>query len=373
MRPPTTPSSAVDLDEFIFVLEQTLGNKVHGRNLESVAARQPGMHVRTVRLDNTGPWHRDRPAVTNWTLAASLWARREVRRLLRERPAGALYVHTSLSASLLVDVMRRTPTVVSTDATPRNMDTLAGSYDHRVRGPRVEEVKRRITRAAYTGAYAVVAQSQWTADSMIGDYDIPSSKVHVIAQGADLQRFRREERAPGGPVRLLFVGADFTRKGGALLTAAFRQLHGDVELDLVTAADLPAAAGVRVHRGLDHRSPTLFQLFARADVFVLPTLGDAAPLVLGEALAAGLPIVSSRVGAVPEMVVDAVTGLTVQPGSLPPLVSALQTLVDSPELRARYGAAGRQLAVERYDCDGNNKRVIALLREAALRGREVGA
>ena len=366
------PRAGDSPDDVLLVLEQTLGNRVHGRNLERTAAAA-GVRSRAVRLDHRGVWwSRGRLGVHNWTVEASVRARQEVRRLLADRPCTALYVHTSLAGSLLLDVMRRVPTVVSTDATPANIDTVAGSYAHAVRGDRVEAAKRRLTRAVLRTASVVVAQSRWTADSVVRDYGIAPDRVRVLAQGADLARFAPGSRTgglDGRPVRLLFVGGDFTRKGGPVLLEALRRLSHDVEVDLVTSAPvqagaLPAGVVVRSHCGLDHDSPQLFELFARADLFVLPSLGDASPLALGEALAAGLPVVATRVGAVPEMAVHGTTGLVVEPGSAVELAGALQTLVERRDLRLRMGVAARALAEQRYDCDRNNREVLQLLHAA---------
>jgi glycosyltransferase involved in cell wall biosynthesis len=198
--------------------------------------------------------------------------------------------------------------------------------------------------------------------------------VVVLSQGADLAAFydpdRREgDGAPAGArLRLLFVGADFDRKGGRLLLQAVPALAGRVELDVVTRAPVgPVPEHVRVHVDLGHDDPELARLFRAADVFVLPTLSDAAPLVLGEALAAGLPVVATRVGAVPELAVDGETGLLVPPGDADALVAALRTLVDDAPLRRALGRRARALAVERYDADANNRGVLDVLRAVTAR------
>lgn len=356
-------------DDFILVLEQTLGNAVHGRNLERVMNASSGARSRVVRLDyDERSWRRHKPIVGNWTLESSIRARREVQRLLRQRPAAALYVHTPVPALLLGDIMRRVPTVLSTDATPRSMDTFASSYAHTVRAEPVERAKQQVMRCVYGNAAAVVAQSAWTATSLVEDYGVATDKIHVIRPGADLLALRPDtgSRDPRDRLRLLFVGGDFTRKGGPVLLEAVRRLEGRVELDVVTSHDVPDLPDhVRVHKGLDHGTPQLFDLFRAADVFVLPTSGDITPLVIQEALAAGLPIVSTPLAAIPEMTVDGVTGLIVPPGSVDGLVLALRTLLDDAGLRTSMGQAARALAEEHFDAERNNNRVLGLLRAVA--------
>jgi glycosyltransferase involved in cell wall biosynthesis len=91
------------------------------------------------------------------------------------------------------------------------------------------------------------------------------------------------------------------------------------------------------------------ELLARADVFALSSRSEGAPLSILEAMAAGLPVVSSRVGGVPELVVDGETGLLVQPGDPAAMADALGRLVADADLRSRLGAAGRERAQRYFD------------------------
>ena len=118
----------------------------------------------------------------------------------------------------------------------------------------------------------------------------------VVPRGTDTTKFRPAERSPGGrpvgddpgpPVRLLFVGGDFERKGGDLLLEAFGRLSGSAELDIVTRSHVAAGESVRVHHGLQANSAPLRELFAAADVFVLASRGEVFPNVVVEACAGG--------------------------------------------------------------------------------------
>jgi glycosyltransferase involved in cell wall biosynthesis len=90
------------------------------------------------------------------------------------------------------------------------------------------------------------------------------------------------------------------------------------------------------------------ELLAASDLFVLPSLGDAYPTVLMEAMAAGLPVVSTRVGGIPEIVDDGRTGRLVPPGDAAALASAISDLLDSREQREALGQAARVEAERRF-------------------------
>jgi glycosyltransferase involved in cell wall biosynthesis len=109
-------------------------------------------------------------------------------------------------------------------------------------------------------------------------------------------------------------------------------------------------------------------LLAAADVFVLASRSEGHPVSVLEAMAAGLPVVASRVGGVPEQVVDGETGLLVDPGDPKPLAAALERLTGDPALRRRLGAAGRARAEERFDLEPFRRAHLELYsRELATR------
>ena len=161
-------------------------------------------------------------------------------------------------------------------------------------------------------------------------------------------------------LRLLFVGGDFERKGGRTLLAALEEAEFPWALDVVTQSDVPARERVRVHHGVRPGSPRLDALYAAADAFVLPTAADASPHVVLEAMAAGLPVVSTPTGAIPEMVGDG--GVLVAPGDPGALRAALARLRE-PVARARLGRCARARAEARYDAVRNARCVLDVLRE----------
>ena len=282
-----------------------------------------------------------------------------------------MFIHTQVAALLAGDLMRAVPTVVSLDATPVNFDAEGAAYGHRRGAAPLEAVKRGLNRLALSGAAALVTWCRWAADSLVADYGVPAERIRVIPPGVDVGLFRPgEPRPPDGAARVLFVGGHFERKGGLELLEAMRRLGPAAELDVVTGSEVPPApAGVtcRVHRGLSPQSPELVALYRQADVFALPSRGDCLPQAVAEALACGLPVVASAVGAIPEMVGEGVTGRLVPPRDARALAAALESLMD-PARRAELGAASLAAARRDHDAGRNNRAIFELM--GRLAGRE---
>ncbi len=186
-------------------------------------------------------------------------------------------------------------------------------------------------------------------DSWLGDNKEPAERV----------------RDAHSPVKLLFVGGDFERKGGPLLLDAFRTLPaGSAELHLVTRSAVTPSAGVFVHHGMTPNQPELIDLFRDCDVFVLPTVAEAFGIVAVEASACGMPVVGTAVGGLTDVIVDGETGFLMPSGDGEVLAARLQQLVADATLRARLGAATRARALSHFDGGQTAQRVVTQLRRA---------
>lgn len=354
----------------LFLVEQTLGHAAHSRNLERFLAARADVEasVRGIGYDSA-PRLRRLPGLRNWSLRASWTARQALHWELRNGPLDAVFIHTQVAALMAAGAMRLTPTVVSLDATPVNFDSQGTAYGHQAQARSLEALKRAVNRRALSGADHLVTWCAWARDSLVADYGVAPGRVSVIHPGVDQDLFRPARPRRPGPPRLLFVGGDFERKGGSDLLAALSGLEGPLEAHLVTGAANSAGGDgrVRVHSGLGPQSEPLLELYRQADLFVLPSRGDCFPQAVAEAMACGLPVLATGVGAIPEMVRDGHNGYLVAPGDRPALRAALTRLLSDEALRRRMGEASLEAARRHHDARRNCAEIVDLL--CGLRAR----
>jgi glycosyltransferase involved in cell wall biosynthesis len=359
-----------------FVIEQTLGHITHTRNLHAAAEAQHAVAPTWLPIPfEVGRAQRFIPLMrNNWSVRASWRARRALNTALKQRPHDVLFFHTQVTSLFSTSLIERYPSVVSLDATPIGYDQMGVSYGHRPAGDGlVDRRKFEMNRRVFNAADRLVAWSDWARRSLIEDYAADPDKIVVVAPGAsagffDIGRRRREllaARSSQTPARILFVGGDFQRKGGQLLLEIMRtELGHHCELHIVTTQNIHGTHNVFVHRA-GPNSPELMQLFETADLFVLPSFGDCLALVLMEAAAAGLPIITTDVGALSEAVRDGDSGLVVPPGDTGALKAALSAIVDHPARRLRMGVASAEIGHQKFDAARNNAQLLSLLAELA--------
>jgi glycosyltransferase involved in cell wall biosynthesis len=351
------------------------GDLSHGgliRRLGTGLSALPGVEARVEVLEDPG-WP-ERALITRipglghldfqplrWQLRYSLAARRRLQRHAGE--ADVALVNTQASALLAREPMRRLPVVLSVDTTGHQFAALeywrpAG----RLAAPGDAAIAR-LERRAYAGARRIVSWTDWSAASLVRDYGVPASRIEVLHFGVPIPPAAARPE-PGGPLRLVMVGNQLRRKGLEVLLAALgRMRNGEAELHLVTGDALEPDPRYRVHAGVRAGTPEFAALLASAGAFVLPTRADAAPWAVIEALAAGLPVVSTTVGAIPELVGDA--GLLVAPGDPDALARALDRLAAEPALATALAARARARALERYDERRQLGRLADVLADAA--------
>jgi sugar transferase (PEP-CTERM/EpsH1 system associated) len=186
---------------------------------------------------------------------------------------------------------------------------------------------------------------------------ISPKRIRTLWNGIDLARFQRASPERPGPfvaVGRLSPEKDFVTLVAAALIAAGR----DPSFRLEIAGDgicMPEVRRIVSESSLDGVVRFLGQvsdipsLLSRASAFTLASLTEGVSLTILEAMAAGLPVVATRVGGNPEVVADEETGILVPSADPPALATALLRLWQNPELRRAMGAAGRKRAEKYFD------------------------
>jgi glycosyltransferase involved in cell wall biosynthesis len=353
----------VDQPRVAFVMEQVLGHTTWSINLRAALAR---LGTETVWIETT--LHRadgipERVPGLPGVARAGLRGLLDVRRGLAGERYDVLLFNTQKAAMLCQPYLLRTPTLLMTDVTPAQYDRMAGPYEHQAAAPwPLEKAKHAVNVLNFKLARGVVPWSRWAAASLADEYGVPTDRIHVVPPGVDTDLWRPSGRPASAVPRLLFVGGNFARKGGLLLMEAFRELglSGRAGLDIVTRDPVPPQAGVTVHHGLTNGSPELLALYAAADAFILPTLADCFSIAAIEAMSAGLPVLTTDVGGISDIVVDGGTGFLIPANDGRALRQSLVALVEDAALRVRFGAAGRQRAIASFDATTSASKLLAL-------------
>lgn len=231
---------------------------------------------------------------------------------------------------------------------------------------------RMLRRAAAQLTHAFVAVSDTTEQQAREQNDAPTSKLHMIANGIRLDRYRPDPDARAATRAELglpedawvvgTVGRLDEYKNQSLLVRAMAPLLSD-RVRLVIVGDGPARKQVEdeiallahpefvVMTGRRMDVPRIVPAF---DVFALSSKTEGLPLVVPEAMAAGLPVIATAVGGLPSVIDEGVTGMLVpfeQGDAEQTLRHALKTLEQDRDLAARLGTKARETALVRYSAD----------------------
>lgn len=347
-----------------FVMEQHLGHQTYYQNLRRFIEDTPQIQANWVPIT----YYKPCGAIESFGflpthLRGTLRGRQQVRSGLRSTDADVAFFNTQVPAALGGALVRRQPYIIATDLTPIQYDAMGLLYGHAPDKPGVVKAyKHRINCSLFRGATRLLPWSSWARDSLVHDYGVDAAKVDVLPPGVDLALWRPADVRGDGPFRILFVGGDFERKGGALLLRAFQTLPpGTAELHIVTRTTLASTPGVFVHNGMQPNTQELISLYQRCNVFVLPTGAEAFGIAAVEALATGLPVIAARVGGLVDVVAEAETGYLVSPNDERALAMRLRELAFDIDLRARMGRAARKRAEVYFSAQHNAARLLDCL------------
>ena len=354
----------------LFIGEQALGNRVVYENLRR-AAQGSSLHVEAA-WERAGPRLKAMPLPRN--LKSGVAFRSQVHELVGRYDPDYLVTNGHKPVAFCQSLVSGLPTAIMFDATPLQFDRLGYLEDPTDRVPGMRTVKYRLVRSLYHRAAALLPWSTWTARSLVDEYAVPADRIHVMPPPIDTRQWAPIRKSRRSLPQIVFVGADFDRKGGPALLEWFDRHGADrAEITLVTTAAVAERPGVRVARASSN-SPELLEIVRNADVFVLPTKADCFSIAGQEAMAAGVAVVLGNVGGIPDLVEEGTTGFLVAPGDSEALVEPLDRLLSSEQLRRDMGAAARDHAVSTFDSRVIGERIMeigeAIVRADGRRARQ---
>ena len=244
-------------------------------------------------------------------------------------------------------------------------------------------------RDAVESAAAVVAVSEGMRIDLLDAYpSVDPGRVRVIHNGIDAKQYSPDtgtdvlERYGVDPNRpsIVFVGRITRQKGVPVLLRAAADLEPDAQLVLCAGQPDTPELGAEVSRMVDDlradrqgviwlqgmlERHEVIQLLSHATAFVCPSLYEPLGIVNLEAMACGTAVVASRIGGIPEVVVDGETGLLVPPEDPYALAAALNELARDPERAEAMGRAGRERAISEFDWTAIAAQTAALYAEIA--------
>jgi glycosyltransferase involved in cell wall biosynthesis len=241
---------------------------------------------------------------------------------------------------------------------------------------RLHPLPRAMLNAAIRGAGRVIVLGRSSRDFLIEQARVPEAAIDIVPNG--VPRRRHAARSAARPAHILFLGRLCARKGvpeliAALASPALRDR--DWRATLAGDGDPTPFRAMLDWYGLDKKvtlpgwaDPSQTEaLLADADILVLPSHNEAMPIAVLEALSAGVAVVATPVGAIPEFLENEVNALLVPPGVAADLAAAIVRLLDDSSLRQRLVRAGTAIFDEQLEIGRAATRIAELYRETMAR------
>ena len=244
-------------------------------------------------------------------------------------------------------------------------------------------LREKVTRARFVVCIGFFARSQLMLLSEPRHWE----KLEVAPLGVDPEVFApRPSRPTNDTFEILCVGRLVPAKGQLILLGAVDQLvksKRNVRLRLVGGGpDRKSLEREVAKRGLGEHvifegminQDQIRELFYKADVFALPSFAEGIPVALMEAMAMGIPCITTFVAGISELIREGIDGILVAPSDKDGLVHAIERLIDDPELCRSLGHAGRERVIDKYNLDRNVARLAMVfkkrIKEPELRNQQ---
>ena len=205
--------------------------------------------------------------------------------------------------------------------------------------------------------------SRWAREKYLQE-GVPDWKIRVLPPGFDIPE--PPVRATQSTITFLFLGRQPKRKGGDAVLESFARLrasHPQARL-LYVSDELPGSPMPGVEARPLVPATEVVDLYRAADVFVNPTRAEGFGFTNVEAQGHGLPVISSRLGAIPEVVEDGRTGMLVDPDRPEQLLDAMSLVATDSAMRSRMSVAARRNFMERFSIDAFRSSLLDIYAEA---------
>lgn len=207
-----------------------------------------------------------------------------------------------------------------------------------------------LERTIYLNASTVFTMSSNISRCLSSLYDMPTSRISCVYAGPNLPVTQTAIPSSRNHTKnVLFVGIDWDRKGGEVLRAAFLRVlrvHPDAHLTIIGCKPHFPSPNVTILGLLP--SHQLSTYYLHANIFCMPTLHEPFGISFLEAMSFSLPVVSTNIGALPDIVEHSKTGFLAPPGDSSALAEYLIKLLSFPSTAKSFGIAGRRRMEERY-------------------------
>jgi glycosyltransferase involved in cell wall biosynthesis len=355
---------------FAFVMEQQAGMRTHYLNWRHIVAQEPDVASNWIPVTyyEEGGWIerlRFLPRGVRGTWRGYL----QVERGLGRTKYDAVLFNTHNPAVIHRRSLREQRVFLMFDVTSRQYDGMSHLYGYGHRADRpglIADYKHRRVKETFRAAAGLMAWSRWAAQSAVEEYGVDPASVSLVPPGVDTQLWQPAPpdcKPNDGITRLLFTGGNFVRKGGDLLLRWARQTRRtDWELHVVTLDPVDAPPGVVVHNDLGSNAAELVALAQQCDLFVLPTRADCFSIASLEAMAAGLPLITTNVGGIPDIVREGETGFLLNADDYDGLCDRIDVLLDAPDLREKMGRRGREIVCAEFEAKTLVQRGLSIMK-----------
>jgi glycosyltransferase involved in cell wall biosynthesis len=251
---------------------------------------------------------------------------------------------------------------------------IHGSRFHETWPSRHMALRRMVDEMLLRSAAILVLGKCWS-DHVTKHLPAVRANVRILPNATPARVAPRREGRTGRGLQITFLGLLGERKGSLQLIEALSRLtdlpcwqatiagNGEISRHKAFAKSLGVAHRIDFPGWLNRASAD--ELLTRTDIFVLPSFAENLPMAILEAFAHGVPVISTPVGAIPDIVEPGVTGLLAPPGDVDALSKALRQLIEAPDLRLAMGSAARQAHAARFDILPYVERLAGIWREAA--------